>query len=546
MLPRALGSQWIYPTALCIDDALIPCQEKMDEYMQDDITISSLQTNMWILLNTDLPHPIYGYILAEAAHKVVPNCIALQMLTHMSKEELSRFSTSIETYVSMLKYLNDFVIGTHTYTTVLFDKCTPLLHSVSPPSISNLVTKSLVCPDLSSVSPDNVSSKFALWYKEMISFLVELNIWVRELANVQSSFSPIIHSITNYSCLRDVCKQQKIAYQIVQFIANTEPIELWIEHVENFKKLEKDNEDSSFLNWYDQYQLIRRCLSEMESILSVSFVEGSNRIDSVCINADTSALLCTPQWSRDSDAFFKSIILFLVENKQFLTDYKAALYNLAYLDDLKRPVTKTISSAIPFLSADGRSMLDKIWSAYHFSDVVEMSLRNREHFNSYFYGVLEGLYTFDLQAILQNWIVVSDILPIYYKLKKRVEKIQSYSTILTQIIHIVDSLAAIKDEYIHINYDEENGNVYNCMSTPPTATLKNSKNAHQTKHCLKVMHTLLLKYLDITGLEYVDAIKHKYLQSYMLILLHMPKSSALVLSNEDIDRHILKNIDVLN
>lgn len=544
----ALGCHWSYLTALCIDAALMPTKKKLDGYMHDDSTLSSPQTDTWIPLNSDLPYPVYAYVLSGITKMVVPNCIVLQMLSQISKEELGKFSTSIESYIDMLKYLNAFVLATHNYITMLYNKCTPLLLSVSPPTIFNLVSKSLVCSDLSVVVPSDMTYKFTIWYKEMMTFFLELSIWIKELTNAQSSFSPIIHSVTNYSCLKDVCKKQTIAYQLIQFIVDTEPIELWIKQIENFRESERAIRNSTGLNWHDQQKLIRRCVTELKSIVSIDFVEGSDKIDAIRINTDVSALFCSPQWSQDSDIRFKDIIRWLMENRQFFSNYKASLYDLSFLDELNRPETQSNSSAVPYLSADGQEMLEKIWGVYQMSYAIEKSLRNKDHFNACFYGVLEGLYAFDLNDILQNWIAADDVLSIYFTFKRRLENIQSYNAILNEIVYTVDSLASVRDKYICLNYDNGTERDTSCDSTSSSSSSsssssKDKKNVIQIRCCLEDMHKLLIKYLDFTGLEYTDALRHKYLQSCMLILLQMPKSSALALSDSDIVDNILRNIN---
>ncbi|EFO65275.1 Hypothetical protein GLP15_99 [Giardia lamblia P15] len=545
MYPETPSRQWVYSTALCIDAAVLPSRKRCIDCQPENGALLSSQTNLWRKLNSELPYPIYGYMLPRTTHMVIPNYLVVRTLTHMNAKELSKFSLAVESYIGMLRHLNSFVLAIHGYITMLVDRCKPLLASISPPSLSSLFARSPFYSDLMSILPEDAAQKFTIWYREMMSFLLELSIWVKELGNAQSSFSPIIHLVTNYSCLKDICRKQEIACQIIKFMADTEPIEIWIEQVEKCRQSEKFGEDSAISNWHDQQILIRKCLHTISSIVSIGFVEGSNRVERIDINTDISALFCSHRWSESSEARFKLILQELAESKQFFSNYKAFLYELSFLDDLKRPKARVISSAVPNLSTDGQAVLDRIWTVCSFAYTVETSLKNRDHFNSRFYGLLEGVYNFNLDAILENWIKVEEMLPLYLRFKMRIAKIQEYNILLDQIVCIVDSLSSVRDKYLRLN----SGVANNTIRSNIAASLSSSNDRRDIsgiKHCLMNMHKLLAKYLDLTGLKHTNVLKHDHLHFYVLDLLQMPKSSALSLSNDEIVNQIISNINSIS
>lgn len=544
MNPNTLSRLWVHPNALSIDAIVLPSRARPEEYKPEDSALLNLQPDLWRPLNADLPHPIYRYILPKAAQMVVPTCIALETLTHMNTEELSKFSASISSYIDMLKHLNAFILATHGYITLLVDKCKPLLVSILPPSLSDLLSKSSINSDLSTVSASDIAHKFTLWYREVMSFLLNLSIWIKELANVQSILSPVIRSVASYSCLRDICRKQETVHRIIKFIRDTESVEVWIEQMEASRLLEKRSENNAVLNWHEQQRLIRRCLQEMDPVISVSFVDGSDRVEHIAISADASTLFCSSQWSEALDARFKQLIRELMENKKLLSDYKVVLYNLSFLDDLSRPKARVVSSAIPNLSADGQTVLEKIWVVCSFAYMVETSLRNRDHFNSHFYGVLEGIYSFNLNNILANWVKEDEMLSLYFKFKMRVAQIRDYVIILDQIVYILDSLASIRDDYLQLDYGMPNGAAHPTTTSLPSSSTK--KNIGKIKQYLARMHELVLKYLDLTGLKYTDILKQEQMRFYVLCLLQMPKSCALALSDDDISNHILTNISAIS
>lgn len=546
MYPEIPSRQWVYSTTLCIDAAVLPSSKRRMDCQHKEGALLSLQTDLWRRLDSELPYPVYGYMLPKTAHMVIPNYVVLKTLAHMNAKELSKFSLAIESYIGMLRHLNSFVLAMHGYITTLVDRCKPLLVSISPPSLSSLFAKSPIYLDLASILPEDAAQKFIIWYREMMSFLLELSIWVKELANAQSSLSPIIHLVTGYSCLKDMCRKQEIACQIVRFMADTESIETWIEQVERHRQSEKFGEDSVAPNWHDQQLLVRNCLHAISSIASVELVKGSNRIERIDINADVSALFCSRQWSGSSEARFKLIIQELTENRQLFSSYKAFLCELSFLDDLKRPKLRAISSAVPNLSTDGQTVLDRIWTVCSFAYTIETSLKNRDHFNSRFYGLLENMYSFDLDAILANWIGVDEMLSLYFKFKERVAKTQEYSILLDQIICTVDSLSSVGDEYLRLNPDVANNDIRSNIAVPLFSSNNKNTEMSSIKHCLMNMHELLAKYLDLTGLRYTDVLKHDHLHFYVLHLLQMPKSSAVALSNDEISDKILRNIDSIS
>lgn len=101
-----------------------------------------------------------------------------------------------------------------------------------------------------------------------------------------------------------------------------------------------------------------------------------------------------------------------------------------------------------------------------FAYTIETSLKNRDHFNSRFYGLLENMYSFDLDAILANWIGVDEMLSLYFKFKERVAKTQEYSILLDQIICTVDSLSSVGDEYLRLNPDVANNDIRSNIAVP--------------------------------------------------------------------------------